>query len=63
MAVPRVREIWMLWNTENERWLIAADDPDPYDAYLCYFSEEAAIAGQKHQRELYEVKTVPIQVR
>lgn len=64
MKLPIVKEIWMLWKMgKNKGWLIALDDPDPHTAYLCYFSQKAAIAGQKHQKELWDVKTVPIRVK
>jgi hypothetical protein len=62
MPIPRIKELWMLWNPTMEIWALAADDPDPYEAYLCATSFEAIVALQKHQRELYEITLVPIRV-
>ena len=53
----------MLWNPESKDFALAADDPDPYDAYLCTKSFEAAVALQKHQKEMYEVTSIPLQVK
>lgn len=63
MAQPIIKELWMLWNPTIEDFAIAADDPDPFTAYLCAKSFEAAVAIQIHQQNLYEIKLVPIQVK
>ena len=63
MAKPIIKELWMLWNPTLEDFALAADDPDPFIAYLCTKSFEAAVALQKHQQELYEITLVPIQVK
>ena len=62
MAKPIIKELWMLWNPTLEDFAIAADDPDPYTAYLCAKTFDAAVAIQKHQRELYEITIVPIRI-
>jgi len=59
---PVIKELWMLWNVEVEDWVIAFDDPDPHDAYLCAISKEAITTLQKHQKKLYKVKSVPIRI-
>ena len=59
---PIIKGLWMLWNTESEDWVSAYDDPDPYIAYLCARNFKGAVALQKHQREMYDVKSVPIRV-
>lgn len=63
MPKPIIKELWMLWNPESKDFALAADDPDPYDAYLCTKSFEAAVALQKHQKEMYEVTSIPLQVK
>ena len=61
--IPVIKELWMLWNVENNDWVIAFDDPDPYIAYLCATSKKAIIALQKHQREMYQVMSVPVRIK
>lgn len=62
MGIPRVKELWMLWNVKTNDWAIACDDPTPHVAYLCAKDFKAAEALQKHQREVYQVKSVPIRI-
>jgi len=62
MKKPIVKELWMLWNPKTGDFVPAFDDPDPYIAYLCTTTKKAATALQKHQKELYEVISVPIRI-
>ncbi len=59
---PQIRELWLLWNVEPKDWAIAFDDPMPEVAYLWAKDKKAITALQKHQREIYEVKSVPIRI-
>lgn len=60
---PIIKELWMLWNTTEGTWILAIDDPIPYEAYLCATSFEAIEALQKHQLVNYDIESVPIRVR
>lgn len=60
--IPKVKELWLLWNVDSKDWAVAFDDPTPEVAYLWAKNKQAAIALQEHQKELYDVKSVPIRV-
>lgn len=55
-------QIWLLWNIDSNDWAIALDDPIPEIAYLWAKDFQAISALQKHQKEIYEVNSVPIRV-
>ena len=59
---PKVTELWLLWNVDTSDWAIAYDDPTPEVAYLWAKDKKAITALQKHQREIYDVKSVPIRI-
>ena len=56
------KELWMLWNPTMEIWGLAQDDPDPETAYLCALTKRAAKALAKHEKELFEIKLIPVRV-
>ena len=60
--IPKVTELWMLWNVDANIWAIACDDPSKSTAYLCSTSREAAIDLAEHQKEYYEIVSVPVRV-
>ena len=42
IKIPKVTELWMLWDIDAEDFVVAVDDPRQFDAYLCAKSKEAA---------------------
>ena len=62
IKTPKVEELWMFWDIGTKDWIVAWDGPRKCNAYLCATSDAAAKAVQKHQKELYEIKSVPVRV-
>ena len=62
IKMPKVTELWMLWDIEIKDWIVAVDDPREFNAYLCATSKAAAEALREHQKKLYEIESVPVRV-
>ena len=63
IKIPKVTELWMLWDIGIEDWIVAMDGPRIYNAYLCATSKEAAEVLQEQQKRLCEIESVIVRVK